>query len=102
MGREHGVHTFETSAKTGHNVDSAFACLIYQVLKPCLAVAEQMRLDSANDTSVKASEARQTEHPLPALSDLTHTQLNLIRALSDTPQKNSNLIETSNKREDPR
>ena len=29
MGHEHDVHTFETSAKTGHNVDSAFACLIY-------------------------------------------------------------------------
>lgn len=46
LGQENHVHTFETSAKTGSNVDNAFNCLIYQVLKPCLAVQEQIALDS--------------------------------------------------------
>ena len=46
LGRHYGVHTFETSAKTGHNVDSAFACLIYQVLKPCIIVREHIKADS--------------------------------------------------------
>ena len=46
MGQEKNVHTFETSAKTGLNVDSAFACLIYQVLKPCLAIRDKIQIDS--------------------------------------------------------
>jgi hypothetical protein len=46
MGREYSVHTFETSAKTGYNVDNAFNCLIYQVIKPCLAVNDQIKVDS--------------------------------------------------------
>ena len=29
MGRRKNVHTFETSALTGHNVQNAFSCLIY-------------------------------------------------------------------------
>ena len=46
LGIDEKVHTFETSAKTGHNVDNAFACLIYQVLKPLIVVCEYMKLDA--------------------------------------------------------
>lgn len=45
LGIDENVHTFEVSAKTGYNVDNAFACLIYQVLKPLILVAEQIKLD---------------------------------------------------------
>ena len=48
MGREKNVHTFETSAKTGHNVNNAFNCLIYQVLKPCITIRNQIELDASN------------------------------------------------------
>ena len=46
IGRLQNVHIFETSAKTGHSVDNAFHCLLYQVIKPCLAVREQLKFDS--------------------------------------------------------
>jgi len=42
VGTHFGVHTFETSAKTGDNVENAIACLVFQVLVPCLRVAEQI------------------------------------------------------------
>ena len=45
LGQEERVHTFETSAKTGHNVDNAFACLIYQVLKPLLHIDKLIKVD---------------------------------------------------------
>ena len=38
-----GVHTFETSALTGDHVESAFYCLIYQVIKPCLDLNEMVK-----------------------------------------------------------
>ena len=46
MGRTQNVHVFETSAKTGYNVESAFKCLLYQVLKPCLQIYDKIKVDS--------------------------------------------------------
>ena len=60
MGQEKNVHTFETSAKTGLNVDSAFACLIYQVLKPCLVITEKIQFDSQNGDTRLRSAAQQS------------------------------------------
>ena len=48
LGQEERVHTFETSAKTGHNVDNAFGCLIFQILKPLLAIEKLIKIDLMN------------------------------------------------------
>ena len=37
------LQVFETSALTGINVISAFHCLVYQVLKPCLDIKDMLR-----------------------------------------------------------
>ena len=34
---------FETSALTNHNVENAFQCLVYQVIKPCLDLNEVVK-----------------------------------------------------------
>ena len=65
LGSEKGVHTFETSAKTGQSIDSAFACLIYQVLKPCLAIRKQIHIDSVvGDHRLLTAAQSSTENPL--------------------------------------
>ena len=101
MGRQINTHTFETSAKLGTNVDNAFACLVYQMLKPCLRVSEQIKADISNgdsrlqsaafeslsqpmklDAVMKSRQNCQSGIALPRVTEMTHTQLNLIRALS--------------------
>ena len=42
------IPCFETSAATGWNVDSAFFCAIFQVLKPCLEVVENLTASMTN------------------------------------------------------
>ena len=32
------IRCFETSAKSGYNVENSFYCLVYQILKPCLEI----------------------------------------------------------------
>ena len=64
LGEEHNVHTFETSALTGQNVDSAFHCLIYQVLKPLLMVCDQIRVDlEAGDDRLKTAATASVSDP---------------------------------------
>ena len=64
LGDEHNVHTFETSALTGQNVDSAFHCLIYQVLKPLLMVCDQIRVDlEAGDDRLKTAASASVTDP---------------------------------------
>ena len=98
MGRQINTHTFETSAKLGTNVDNAFACLVYQILKPCLRVSEQIKVDISNgdlrlqsaafesptklDAVMQSRQNSSSGIALPRVNDMTHTQLNLIRALS--------------------
>jgi len=41
-GEEWKIQSFETSAMTGWNVNSAFYCAIYQVLQPCLEIVNQI------------------------------------------------------------
>ena len=59
------MHTFETSAKTGQNVDNAFSCLIYQVIKPCIAVREQWIFDARQgDTRLQIAAWQSVQNPL--------------------------------------
>ena len=39
--KEWNIHGFQTSAKSGWNVNSAFYCAIYQVLLPALEIVKQ-------------------------------------------------------------
>lgn len=91
------IHSFETSAATGWNVNSAFYCAIYQVLHPCLEIVNQITNASINEHEtarlsnvIEESYKRQDPAVLvKSLSQsdnvhlhLSQTQLNLIRTMT--------------------
>ena len=93
---EWNIHSFETSAMTGWNVNSAFYCAIYQVLQPCLEIVKQIevasavnpeRLSQVIEESYKKQDPSHLVKTLPltdksASMNLSSTQLQLIRTMT--------------------